>query len=399
MLLNNKNIKWLNIMLVVLIIGFLKPPAFVAFPIVDKIFNLLRVFSAIVVFFCVSILNVGVSRITKSIIVYQIFFVIDTFFQKGNTVQAIILAITIAGEVCAFELGIRINYYFFINSICIIMSSYIIINVLSILLFPNGIIATEMGTPIYFLGIHNRFVFWMLPCICYLTIRDLSIDGKICVHSYIIFLLCIFPLILKNAAGATIGLLIAGVLIKFTKCQRSKFNDYRLYLILYFAFWLGLTFFDILGKFEWLTSGIFHKSGSLIERLNLWRKAKGFLSTAWYKLLFGFGLESSSIIKKKFWYNHLHNNLMNVIYQTGIIGAVIYSMPFLRVIDISKKNKSNEIINVVSIFVFSFLIMLLMDTYDTYGHFYTILVFAGNIEHIKNKQICHMLSKRNIKLA
>ena len=401
MLIKKSKIRRSTIILAIALIGYLKPPFTVAYPLLDNVFDIARILSSAIVFWYIFSKRIKLSPVAKSILVYEALFVIITIARNGNTTQAIISGVTIVGEVFLFELGIKWNIRGFLKTLCNILIFYIFANFATVILVPNGFIQTEMGTPMYFLGIHNRFVFWMLPFFCYKCIQDYLDSDKIHINTYFIISLCLLTLLIKNAAGGVIGLTVALALTLLFQNRDMKVNDYRIFLATYFVLWLGLTFFDTIGNWEWLTYGIFHKSNSLLARLSLWQRGKTYLSEDLSHLLFGFGLESDAIIKGKFWYTHLHNNLLNVLYQSGIIGGLIYILPFIFVAKNLTKYKNSKICNVISLTLFSFLIMLLMDTYDLYGHLYTILILAANIDCFispnRLKNITHAVTNKGLR--
>lgn len=382
--------------LTIALIGYLKPPFSVAFPIIDNTFDILRVVSSILVFWYFFSKKVRASIVSKCFFIYEIMFIAITIGRNGNVTQAVISGVTIVGELLLFELGIKWNLTGFLKVLCNILVIYVILNFVTIIAVPNGFTQTEMGTPLFFLGIHNRFVFWMLPLFCYMFIYDYIVFDRIHLVTYLIIVLCLLTLIMKNAAGGTIGLIIALVLALVSQNKDVKINDYRIYLIVYLLLWVGLTFLDRLGNWEWLTYGIFHKSDSLVARLSLWQRGKAYLGEDLSHLMWGYGLETDEVLKAKFWYSHLHNNLLNVLYQTGIMGAIMYSSSFVCIAKDLVRNKKNQIANVIAITIFSFLIMLLMDTYDLYGHLYTILILAANISLISNYKAKHFWKRESI---
>ncbi len=375
-------VKFSVIILMIATIGYLKPPCLIAFPNLNKIFNIVRIISLAIVGYMIISKNIAISRTTKILCFFEIYFVFITIIRLGNVSQALISAVTVIGEILLFELGIKWKLKTFLKILCNILQFYVVINFISIFVAPNGILQTEMKTPMYFLGMHNRFVFWMLPLISFMGVRSYLLKNKITWNVYFIYILCLLSLLLKGAAGALIGLIMFAPFFLIIERKYLSCADYKLYIIVYLLLWITLTFFDTLDMWSWLTYGVFRKSGSLTARLSLWTRGKQYLTEDIKYLLFGYGLELDNTIRDKFWYVHLHNNLLNVIYQCGILGMLLYLLAFISVIKKVSQYKHNKICQILTFSLFSFLIMLLMDTYDLYGHFYTLLVLAMNLDYI-----------------
>ncbi|SFH62457.1 O-antigen ligase [Lachnospiraceae bacterium NLAE-zl-G231] len=389
-----------TLILAICILGFLKPPFTIVYPKLDLFFNSFRIVSLALVIIYFFSKKIRVSYFSKLLIVFELFLIVCTYYRNGNTVQALISALTIIGEVILFEIAIKSGKKKFINFIdflTTVLSIYVVLNILSIIFLPEGFTVTENNTPLYFLGIHNRFAFWMIPLISLSCLSSYLKKGKLKIRQYVIHMLCLLTLINRNATGAVISVLFFYVFIIFIQKNKAKWADYRIYLLIYLIIWLGFTFFGFLDAFSWLTVNFLKKSGSLEARLSLWEKGKMYLTKDISHLLFGYGLESDSILKQKFWYSHLHNNLLNIIYQTGIIGGVLYCLPFSVLIIPFKKYKYNNVCRILSFSIFIFLIMLLVDTYDLYGHFYILGVIGGNIDYLLQREEVKITTERDVR--
>ena len=366
-------------------VGYLKPSFISEISIWNNFFNIVRVISLIIVLIYTFKYKFHLSIPAKMIIVYFIYYMLITAYRRGDTTQAAIGAITIIGEVCLFELIIKKDFIWFLKVLCTVLSVYVIINLMTIFIVPQGFGVTDNKTPVYFLGIHNRFVFWMLPLICYMCLYDYLTKERLTWKVYAIYSICMFTLIYKGAVGAMLGLGSFIFFFTFLNKKERKFVNYNIYLIVYYSLWIAVTFGGLLVFLQNIIYVIFDKSGSVLARLSLWNRAIKYLSVDSNHLLLGYGLEVSKVIQKKFRYVHVHNNLLNVAYQTGVVGVVLYTLPFLSVRKKLMKYNSYPVARVIAFAIFAFLFMLLADTYDLYGHFYTLLVLAGNIPVILEK--------------
>lgn len=370
------------VILTVCLIGYLKPPFASWHPTLSLLFNGLRMVSLALTAAYAIVSCVKLSKFTWAVIAYQVIYILITVFRQGNIAQAIIGAATITGEIVLFETAIKRNLLSFLRTICTILTVYVVLNFFTVVFIPRGLYLTENNSPVFFLGMHNRFVFWMLPLICLSSMYAYLTVGRLTWKQYAIHAVCLATLITEWAVGAMIGLLIMMAYFLIVDKVSIAVADYRLYLIIYLLLWVTMTFMDTLDAWDWLTYGIFGKSDTLDARLRLWAKGKKYLFSDLSHFLFGCGLESDAVIQKKFWYVHLHNNLLNVMYQTGLIGAIVYSSAFCTIIRPLVRFKSHPVGKLLAFALFAFFIMLLMDTYDLYGHFYVLGVLAANIPAI-----------------
>lgn len=171
-----------TLILAICILGFLKPPFTIVYPKLDLFFNSFRIVSLALVIIYFFSKKIRVSYFSKLLIVFELFLIVCTYYRNGNTVQALISALTIIGEVILFEIAIKSGKKKFINFIdflTTVLSIYVVLNILSIIFLPEGFTVTENNTPLYFLGIHNRFAFWMIPLISLSCLSSYLKKGKL----------------------------------------------------------------------------------------------------------------------------------------------------------------------------------------------------------------------------
>lgn len=330
--------------------------------------------------------SVKISWFTKGITIYEIFFVIITITRGGNIFQSFVSACTIIGEMLLFEIAIdggKEQLIHFLDLVCGIMSAYVFINLYTVIAFPNGIGLNEMNTPIYFLGIHNRFVFWMLPLMCFLCISSYIKNKRIGLIFYTLYMISLVTLLSKLALGASIGMIIFLAFLILGQIQDFWWMDYKILIFIYIIIWVLLTLTNAIDIINLGFVVMYNKSGNILARLTLWDTAKKFLITDLNHLIFGYGLESDKIIWQKFRFAHVHNNLLNVFYQTGVVGGIMYFLPFVKLMNPLNRFKVTNEAKVLTFTIIAFLAMLLVDTYDLYGHFYLLGVLASNLDRIK----------------
>lgn len=249
-----------------------------------------------------------------------------------------------------------------IQTIVFITTIYIIINAITLYLFPKGIFSsyTSYGTEVYswLLGSKN-------PCSRYIAIalcirfcyKNYYYNNKYSFFDFIISLISIISIIkLKSTTGLiSIGLMI--ILITFTKKIKipKQINYFTIFLIGGLLSYL-LIEFNFQNLFKDIIENIFQKDVSLSDRVYIWKQTKNYILQ---NPLWGYGYETDKIMSYKLLGNHPHNYYLFILYSTGIIGLCMMTTLFR---EMSKKCKNTLQTKVGIILFFSLIIMGLTES-------------------------------------
>ena len=228
-------------------------------------------------------------------------------------------------------------------SIFRIGSILLFINIISIMIFPRGIIRSTFWDledgDYYFLGIKTQFTTFIFPTLTAILILYKNNKYKYR-KSLIFFIICaLLNIFLKNISTAIVGVIILVVMLLFERTSRIKLN-YKTYLLGAIIFQFAVVFFNFQNLFSSLISTLFNKDASLSARVYIWDNAKYLLknqSLIWSIL-------GNGIVKHNefVWFNgsywQPHNQLLAWLYSGGIIGTLLIIYFFSTLM----KNKLNQ---------------------------------------------------------
>ena len=383
-IIRKKSFSLKNLLLFLFFIGFLKPAAFLAVPFLDTFFNIWRVFSALFILLIILFEGFSISKITRLLIAFEFFLLGVTLFRGGDLFQCLINVITVSGEVLLFDYVLKNDFHYFISKSSYICCFLILVNFLFMFLVPQGFSINQRGSIYYFLGIHNRFIYWFLPCLTIIVMDSVLKYKRIRWWVYLVFIVSLISLLITNSVGGFVGCLVFGFLCFVYSMKKHINNLYLLFFFIICLVWIVLVFTSFSDALSTLISSL-GKTESFSARITLWQQARDSIWLDFSYFFFGYGVESNEVLMLKFTYVHVHNNFLNVFYQTGLIGFVMYLMSFILIIKPMKKTKDLSFARIISATLIAFLIILLFDTYDLYGHLFAILVIAYNLPYISKK--------------
>ena len=94
-------------------------------------------------------------------------------------------------------------------------------------------------------------------------------------------------------------------------------------------------------------------TGSLFVRIDLWRFVLGSFG-GWNYLLFGHGIGSAAYLSEQYFgvKSHFHNDLLNLLYEVGLPGAILYYWTLVAIVRRIFNKSENYIVFVVAVLVF-----------------------------------------------
>ncbi len=385
-------IKINNLIYILLLFPFIEPLLFKEemFYAIDNIYKVYKIISFLIIFvlFIKKVIKEGF-KIKNNSIVYLIvlletLLLITTIINKGSISSYIgpaisVVSLSLLTYIFFGKLKddfIKINYMY--------LGILMILNLLSIILFPNGINRTIGGSAIYFLGIDNRFIFFYIPLIYFAMSYSFIKYKKLNISSIIIILICLFTTMYFWSVGAFMGLLI--IAISFVLCERFKcVRKIKLSTLAIFIIVLNILIvhFHIQDYFSDFIINVLKKDITFSGRTRVWDSALYLFKTS---PIIGIGVHPTSFFAQ--YYNgvgHAHNVFLNYLVNCGAIGLGIY-FSILFSLSKSVKQISDEQIRVLSsIVAFTILFLSIGDTLDS-GIFYLVFCAMYYYKEIYNEK-------------
>lgn len=217
-------------------------------------------------------------------------------------------------------LALRQSTKAFFKGGSLLLGSYVVINTLTVFLFPNGMYASSMYTMNFFLSYRTAwFVFYLEAAFLCLLNNELypSKEAK----SWLVFVLvCEYLSMIKvwTATGLlciTLGLL----LVYLWKKKRIPSFSVKAIILVEMVLCAIIVLFHMQEKFSFLIVGILKKDITFSQRVRIWNNAlNAVLKSPWI----GYGAMNTSRAVSILGYgvNHAHCYYLNTALYYGIIG-------------------------------------------------------------------------------
>lgn len=231
----------------------------------------------------------------------------------------------------------------------LLLGSYVVINTLTVFLFPNGMYASSMYTMNFFLSYRTAwFVFYLEAAFLCLLNNELypSKEAK----SWLVFvLLCEYLSMIKvwTATGLlciTLGLL----LVYLWKKKRIPSFSVKTIILVEMILCAIIVLFHMQEKFSFLIVGILKKDITFSQRVRIWNNAlNAVLKSPWI----GYGAMNTSRAVSILGYgvNHAHCYYLNTALYYGIIGLGLGLYTIYYAFSGQAKNKIEQSVEYINL--------------------------------------------------
>lgn len=296
---------------------------------------------------------------------FCIFLNLSTIFNHGSYIGAIYgQTLFVIAVLCFYENLIRYRGIYFLSKLYNFYSTLIILNLIILILFPNGLYLDSIQQPGYLLGNRNTFIVYILPALCigYHLLQIKKITHR---QYYLLWGISVLTYIFNKSATSIIGMTILGTFLLFfnNKVSRMIYNSF-----IYVFCSLLLFYFIILNRSKGLYAIIIDitgKSPTFSGRTVLWDKAISALS---HSKWLGYGIQSKDFLIKEFelsYAGHMHNLYLQILYQIGILGFILFGIILFLIAKNLLKTSNDRISRCYGC---AFFALLIMSTTDFYGY-------------------------------
>lgn len=277
----------------------------------------------------------------------------------------------------------------FLETYGMILLVFSVINLATIILFPNGMYTIGSYTHCYFLGYDNTHINYQLPLLCAFAILrkrskrharlfDLSVLVVVVslaltlsitsIIGVLVFLIGMFVIDSGKKTGKLKSILIVRPIISFA---------------VFGAVTVGLVSGSLLIRFKGIIQNVFNKEMTLNARTLIWTNA---LLGIRNKPILGYGYETTEVVNKQLvniegqtgWGGSAHNTYLSVLFTGGIVLMAVVIVLFL-LIDKRIGNSGERTCRIMELMIFVVLLMGLVENhYDNL--LFTTLLMAYNLK-------------------
>lgn len=381
----------------------LEPAAFQHYGFLDKVFTLAQILMFLVVMY---LSFVGQSnkktlldkRVCLMMIVYYLYFIINTFINHGRTQALTIQAIHFIGFALYLDIVLKNNPKELFRSALNILTIYVAMNCISTIVLRNGLYETTYYTNNYLLGYDNQNINFILPTMVLVLLKN-ECYKKCKIHIIITYALAWITAI-RIWSGMTL-VVTALMTVVAIFCFRGsngflvrhlftgKIFNFRNLLVVDLVANVALVYFRLQYYFEYLIVYVLHKNLTLTSRTIIWDRAIRFIRE---RPLFGYGRENYAMRAIKFGKRaespaglHAHNRLLETIYGGGFVMLGLFLWIFFYAAGRLNRVKDTTFAKILSFGIFIYLIGMLTEFYDYCLLLWGMLVIAENAEGILEK--------------
>lgn len=369
-----------------ILIPFFKPGYFETIGILDIIFNLWRVVSSGIIVL-VYMKNNKASKFMIYLFLFQIILLYSTIINSGDIVRMVMYIAMNLGICAVIELGLMYNKEMFIESFYKLINLIVWINFILFIIFPNGIYTNAAGRG-NFIDIDNLIapvliVAILISIICsYIKFKKIKGKYIITIIISVITIILVWPATAVVALFGSLGLIIVNII---SKKIYTIFNIYT-YLGLYVLSFFGFVIFQFQNKFSLIIETLLGKSLTFSGRTIIWENFIEVLKQSEYLKWIGRGVQpSNTLYVHKFGMStHLHNQIFNIILESGFIGLLLFTIIIVIVVKVLYKNRCVYLSKVLSAILFGFFVLMLMEAFRNITMFITVLAFSYSVGYLKS---------------
>lgn len=349
----------------------IKPGIFSEYTNFIKIGNIIDIFRIIIVCYVISMFFINKLELNKTytLLIYYLILFIPTVLYNGDIINLLINSINLLTWIILFNYNIKYNKNNFLDALEIIFYILIVINSITIFLYPGGMYKNSSGfLANYFLGYDNNFILFILPGISISYLNSYRKNNKLSKRTIILYIISLLSLIKSWTVTSLIVLILFTIIyiLFLLKDKYSKLIKNILFCILLIIVFIILIKYTNI--YEYITVNILKKDTTLSSRTIIWKIYINYINK---QPILGYGVEYINELILKTGYFHAHNLYLNMLYQGGIIELI----NFIYIIVLFYPKNSDKYSNFMKSIIISFLIGFIFKA-DTiiYMFFITLLL-------------------------
>lgn len=303
-------------------------------------------FGMVILFF---IKNQKLSPVLWGINVFFTMYIVSTCLkQEGNVLQAIYTIAPCLSISFISDFFMRKDQKLFIKSLYYFLIVLVLIDLLTIIVFPDGMYHTSLQTANWFLGYKTERVRAVcMPLILTAGIVSITDKAKLSWNFYIVAIISCLDIYLSGGSGGLLATVFFVAFLFILDLSQDKgirrfafyILDFKLISIAIIIIHIMFAFLQTFGLFENLITGVLGKEMTLTGRTVIWTNS---LIYFYDSPVIGHGFISSSDYEN---ISHVlagaspHNLLLGILVYTGVIGIIIFAFLYYVSIKNACKNK------------------------------------------------------------
>lgn len=313
-----------------LFIPFVEPLYFTQFVLIDTIFFYWKLGAMALIIF-LWLLRGKVDKVMGCLAVFLLLDCLVTTVNQGNTAQMYTNAITLLAMAILFKTAAEKGSYQFVRVAAAVFEILILVNLVTIIVYPEGLYNFEKANAHYFLGSRNVMMRTIFPGVCFSMLRSKLETDKLGIRAVFITIAAGLSLVLVWSATALFAyMLFCLFLFLFWKKGTPGWFTVKGCYIFAIVIFVAIVILRLQELFSFIIEGLMQKDTTFTGRTILWDSAMRYIARS---PIWGYGLEYLETIGPKLYkftsYDSSHNLILDVLYQNGVVGFALLSALFV----------------------------------------------------------------------
>lgn len=323
------------------------------------------------------IINIRDKNFSYSIIIvfmYALLVMLSQIINGQNFITLIGLCAPWIGLSLLANFLIKKNVTRAINISYKVLNIYCFINLLTMIIFPNGIVEGRLEQANWFLGNKNVIIIYVLPCMFFCILNSLHKYNKVTFNSKIQLVICSLSIFISKSATSIVGVtafLIVAFLANKNIIKRivKYVLNYGIIMIAVFTLFIMLIIKRDVTIFSSFIVNVLHRNVTFTGRSVLWDQAiELFLSSPYW----GVGDFIIYVVSGETMV-HAHDFYLDILARYGVFVLITFILLVFYSVKASSKSKNAWIANLTMSII---LIMSLFEVYSFNLFFYTFVFIS-----------------------
>lgn len=344
---------------------------------IDLLYNICKVISTFIVL-TLYLKKGEISHLFISFAMLWIYFFLNTIAKNGFLIGEMVRVLSYLVVAMMVEYYVKKQAKILVCALVFLYEFLVIVNFITILLFPTGMYETELQWENYFLGFRNTFALYFIPCMTFEIIWAKFV-GK-WRRAIIMFTVCLVSAVFS--ASATCLLITVAYIVLFA----TRIYCYKIFNVISgMFFYLAAFFAVVILRLQSLLEPLFNALGrniTMTGRTLIWDYT---IQKIMQSPLTGYGKQSAEYriaqIPNVYGASHAHNLILEHLYCGGVIQLILLIVWFSFLCKNLWKARCLEYTHIIMIGITAFLFMMLVEICWDSG-VYGFFMLAGYAQQI-----------------
>ena len=314
---------------------------------------------------------------------------ISTYLGSGEYKSYIVYFVQALTATLFVEVALKKEKTEIVTVIRNVLFFFLLINLITLILFPQGLgvygYNESSDNYYYFLGLRIAFTPFILTELLLSHIVDYLQEKNLSSFTRMSFVVGLLTFVIEKIATGLFAITIIYALMFMVKRKNIKLNMHVVYLIYAMGFIL-IVVYNIQYKlpfFSYLLEDVMHKDLSFDNRTTIWAST---IAAFLKQPLFGYGVTGGGGVLVEFKYRvatlSAHNQILNTLYEGGIVSFVFFVTMFGIVADKIKKCFSLKLNRLYSCFLIGYLMIMFTEVQTTKALLFITLSIIANTDKL-----------------